>query len=162
MEGMHMDTCQCDRCFGHRAKQALADTPMTEIREPTVGEQVAAAVLQGIQNTWEKGDQALTSEISRAILAIPEIKEGQELREKRDRLVELDEDQSMALYPRLDALIQLADEASKAADNEDDYERWEILNFKASHLRQIVAEVGMALREIQSSHGGFRRVKVKG
>ena len=35
-----------------------------------VKEQIADAVLQGIKNTWEKGDQALASEINRAILAI--------------------------------------------------------------------------------------------
>ena len=70
---------------------------MTETREPTIEEQIAAAVLQGIRDTWEKGDQALTSEITRAILAIPQIQEGQELREKADRLVELDEDQSQPL-----------------------------------------------------------------
>ena len=77
------------------------DTPMTEIREPTVEEKIAAAVLQGIKDTWEKGDQALTLEITRAILALPEIKEGQELREKAKsgKLVELDENQSWPSDP---------------------------------------------------------------
>ena len=33
-------------------------------------EKIAAAVLLGINNTWELGDQALASEITRAILAL--------------------------------------------------------------------------------------------
>ncbi|KKM05655.1 hypothetical protein LCGC14_1751840 [marine sediment metagenome] len=52
----------------------------------------------------------LTEYFPDAILAIPEIKEGQELLEKADRLVELDEDQSLppALYHGGDAFTEEA------------------------------------------------------
>ena len=61
---------------------------MTEIREPTVEEKIA-----GIINTWPQNlpwDKAVLHKVG-AILAIPEIKEGLELREKAKsgKLVEL-------------------------------------------------------------------------
>ncbi len=45
----------------------MSDTPMTD---KTMRGKIAAAVLLGINNTWELGDQALVSEITRAILAL--------------------------------------------------------------------------------------------
>ncbi|KKM16314.1 hypothetical protein LCGC14_1687070 [marine sediment metagenome] len=65
-------------------------------------EKIAAAVLLGINNTWELGDQALASEITRAILALKVA--GVPLSEliekaKSGKLVELDENQSWPSDP---------------------------------------------------------------
>ncbi len=62
-------------------------------------------------NNNDPNDEKNCSECSAdAILAIQEIEEGQELLEKRDRLVELDDDQSMppALYHGGDAFTEEA------------------------------------------------------
>ncbi len=69
---------------------------MTEIREPSVEEQVTQGNPHGPmpsdkRKAWNEG--------AKFVLAISEIKEGQELREKADRLVELDENQSWPSDP---------------------------------------------------------------
>ncbi|KKL56984.1 hypothetical protein LCGC14_2240010, partial [marine sediment metagenome] len=53
-----------------------------------------------VSTLWDREANSIRKKwlgVSAAILAIPEIEEGQELREKADRLVELDEDQSQPL-----------------------------------------------------------------
>ena len=66
----------------------------------TIDELAKTAYLAGepdaVSTLWDREANPIRKKwlgVSAAILAIPEIKEGQELREKRDKLVELDEDQ---------------------------------------------------------------------
>ena len=80
---------------------------MTEIREPTVEKQIASEIAGALGMPAPVNGEVywLLQKRMDAVLAIPEIKEGQELREKAEsgKLVELEENQSYPNYTWLDS-----------------------------------------------------------
>ena len=113
---------------------------MSLLTDKTMRGKIAAAVLLGINNTWELGDQALASEITRAILALKVA--GVPLSEliekaKSGKLMELDDDQA---WPSVDT-----------------FDRVDPRNYKYFAFGDVCED---AFRDAAAS--GFRRVKVKG